>query len=429
MKWLIAFIIFSVIILYHEFGHFIVAKLNGVAVEEFSFGFGPRLVSAVKNGTRYSWKLLPFGGSCQMKGMLGEEEEGKTVDEDSFNAKSWGRRAAIIFAGPFFNFMLAFLAAVVLTGVMGADPAKVTNVSEGVPLQEGDLIRSINGKAMSTGRDVDGYFTYRTLREDETLKVKFVRNGQTMTESFPVITEHRVMMGISYYADDQEAVLSAVQEGSPAEEAGIKAGDVIRAVNGTPIATGAELNTYMNDNPPSDSELTLTIHRNGRDLEVRLTPKLLPYSVPGFACYTAREKTGPIETLGYSFAEIRFWIRTVFSSLKMLVTGRAGVQDLSGPVGVVNVISDTYDEVESEGALIIAMTMLNLLILLSANVGVMNLLPFPGLDGGRLILIAAEIVMGRKVSQKVENIISFVGMALLMLLMVVVLYNDIMKLF
>ena len=214
-----------------------------------------------------------------------------------------------------------------------------------------------------------------------------------------------------------------------AEEAGIKAGDVVRAVNGTAIASGAELNAYMTENPPSEEELVLTIHRAGKDFEARLTPKLLPYSVPGFACYTAREKVGPAATLGYAFAEIRFWVRTVFSSLRMLVTGRAGVEDLSGPVGVVNVISDTYEEVESEGALIIAMTMLNLLILLSANVGVMNLLPFPGLDGGRLLLIAAEIILGHKVSQKVENIISFVGMALLMLLMVVVLYNDIMKLF
>ena len=429
MKWLIAFIIFSIIILYHEFGHFIVAKLNGVAVEEFSFGFGTRLVSATKNGTRYSWKMLPFGGSCQMKGMLGEEEEGKPIDEDSFNAKPWGRRAAIIFAGPFFNFMLAFLAAVVLVGVMGADPAKVTNVSEGVPLQEGDLIKSVNGKAMSTGRDVDGYFAYRTLHEEDSLKVVFIRDGQKMTETFPVLTEYRVMMGISYYPDEEEAVLSAVQEGSPADEAGMKAGDVVISINGTPIATGAELNSYISENPPSDQEMVLGIHRNGKDYEVRLVPKLLPYSVPGFACYTSREKTGPIATIGYAFAEIRFWIRTVFSSLKMLVTGRAGVQDLSGPVGVVSVISDTYEQVESEGALIIAMTVLNLLILLSANVGVMNLLPFPGLDGGRLLLIAVEIVIGHKVSQKVENIISFVGMALLMLLMVVVLYNDIMKLF
>ncbi|MBQ6468743.1 MAG: RIP metalloprotease RseP [Lachnospiraceae bacterium] len=429
MKWLIAFIIFSIIILYHEFGHFIVAKLNGVAVEEFSFGFGPRIVSAVKNGTRYSWKVLPFGGSCQMKGMLGEEEEGKQADEDSFNAKSWGRRAAIIFAGPFFNFMLAFLAAIVLIGVMGADPAKVTNVSEEIPLREGDLIRSVNGKSMATGRDVDGYFTYRTLKEGDLLKVTFVRDGQKMTESFPVITQYRVMMGISYYADDEEAVLSAVQEGSPAEEAGMKAGDVITAVNGTPITTGAELHAYMEENPPSDREIVLTLHRNGRDYEARLVPKLLPYSDPGFACYTAREKTGPVETLGYAFAEIRFWIRTVFSSLKMLATGRAGVEDLSGPVGVVNVISDTYDDVQKEGTLIVVMTMLNLLILLSANVGVMNLLPFPGLDGGRLLLIAVEIVIGHKVSQKVENVISFVGMALLMFLMVVVLYNDIMKLF
>ena len=95
MKWLIAFIIFSVIILFHEFGHFAVAKLNGVAVEEFSFGFGPRLISAVKNGTRYSWKALPFGGSCQMLGMYEDEEDG-TDDERSYDRKSvWARKPGI----------------------------------------------------------------------------------------------------------------------------------------------------------------------------------------------------------------------------------------------------------------------------------------------------------------------------------------------
>ncbi len=428
MKWLIAFIIFSVIILFHEFGHFVVAKMNGVSVEEFSFGFGPRLLSTVKGETRYSWKALPFGGSCQMKGMLGEEDEG-SEDEDSFQMKPWGRRAAIIFAGPFFNFMLAFFAAVILIGVMGADPAKVTNVSEGVPLIEGDEILSVNGKSMATGRDVEGYFSYRTLREGDVIRVTYRRNGVKDKAEFPVVTETRVMMGITYYADDQEAVLSSVSEGSPAEEAGLKAGDVVRSVDGTAIATGKDLNEYMAANPPSEREITLVVHRNGRDMEVKLVPRLLAYSVPGFGCYTAREKVSAVKTLGYAAAEIRFWIRTVLSSLRMLITGKAGVQDLSGPVGVVNVISDTYEEVESEGALIVAMTMLNLLILLSANVGVMNLLPLPTLDGGRLLLLLVEAVTGKKVNQKVENIISFIGMALLMLLMVIVLYNDILRLF
>ena len=429
MKWLIAFIIFSVIILFHEFGHFAVAKLNGVAVEEFSFGFGPRLISAVKNGTRYSWKALPFGGSCQMKGMLGEEEEGQEVDEDSFNAKSKGRRAAIVFAGPLFNIILAFFAAVILVGVLGADPALVTNTSEGVPLMEGDQILSINGRGMSTGRDVDGYFSYRTLHEGDVIRATFKRNGEKHTESWTVLTEHRIMMGISYYADGNEAMLSAVQEGSPAEEAGLKAGDVLTSINGTAIGSGEELQNYISEHELTDEEITLGVHRNGRDFETALVPRVLAYSVPGFACYTVREKVSPAATLGYAAAEIRFWIRTVFSSLRMLVTGRAGVEDLSGPVGVVNVISDTYEEVESEGALIIAMTMLNLLILLSSNVGIMNLLPLPALDGGRLLLILIELVIGRKVNQKAENIINFVGMALLMLLMVIVLYNDILKLF
>ena len=429
MKWIAAFLIFSVIILFHEFGHFIVAKLNGVAVEEFSFGFGPRLVSTVKNGTRYSWKVLPFGGSCQMKGMLGEEEGGKKIDEDSFQAKSLGRRASILFAGPFFNFLLAFFAALIMISVIGADPAIVTNTEENVPLMEGDEILSINGSGMATGRDVDGYFSLRTLHEGQTLKVKYRRGGSTETVSFPVSTIYRIMMGISYYADDAEAQLSAVQEGSPAEEAGLKAGDIVVSLNGTEIESGAALQAYMADHPVSEESITIGYKRSGRIKEVSLVPKLLAYSTPGFACYTAREKVGPVGVLKYSAAEIRFWIRTVVYSLRMLFTGRAGVDDLSGPVGVVNIISDTYEEAQPAGSLVVFMSMLNLLILLSSNIGVMNLLPLPALDGGRLLLLLVELILGHKVSEKAENIVNFAGMAFLMILMVVVLYNDILRLF
>ena len=119
MKWIIAFLIFSLLVLFHEFGHFLVAKMNGVVVEEFSLGFGPRLLSTVRGGTRYSLKLLLFGGSCQMKGMYedyDEDEENagpREPEEGAFEAASIGRRAAIIFAGPFFNFLLAFICSII----------------------------------------------------------------------------------------------------------------------------------------------------------------------------------------------------------------------------------------------------------------------------------------------------------------------------
>ena len=149
----------------------------------------------------------------------------------------------------------------------------------------------------------------------------------------------------------------------------------------------------------------------------------------GFLCYAAREKVSAPRTLRYSLTEIRFWIETVLQSLKMMFTGRIGVDELSGPVGVVNIVSETYEESKEEGALVVSMNMLYLLILLSANVGVMNLLPIPALDGGRLLFLIIEGLTGRKVNRKVEAGITFAGVLLLILLMVFVMYHDIARLF
>ena len=481
MKWLVAIIIFGLIILFHEFGHFIVAKLYGVKVEEFSIGFGPRLLSAVKNGTRYSLKLLPFGGSCAMKGMLGLEDEEdenpegehkaykgykedkgyisfdqeyseddnanddvisvskyldddifNTEDEDSFNSKSVGKRLAIIFAGPFFNLLLAFAAAVVLISVMGYDPSTVSAVDESSPaaeagLEAGDVITSINGKKVDIGKDVSAYFMFNELQEDDIFDITVLRGDEKTELVFAPETTEKYMMGITYYGDTSKAELTGVTKGSPAEEAGLEAGDVITSINGEEISSGEELSKAISEMDLSSTSITLTYVRGVTERETTFTPIVMTSVSTGFSCNNARVKTSPTGVLKYSFVEIRFWIETVLESLKQLFTGQLGVRDLSGPVGTVNIISDAYEESAPYGALITSMNMLYILILLSANVGVMNLLPFPAIDGGRIVFLIIEGITGKKVPQKVEEIINFIGVTLLIILMVFVMYYDIGK--
>lgn len=341
MSIVIALLVFSVIILFHEFGHFLLAKLNKITVVEFSLGMGPRLLSFEAGGTRYSWKLLPFGGSCMMLGEDGEEEE-----EGSFGSKSVWARMSVIAAGPIFNFLLAFIMALFIVGNLGYDVPVLLNVTEGMPaadagLQAGDRIVKMNGKRIHLYREVQNYSMFH---QGETVIFQYERDGEL-------------------------------------------------------------------------HEATVT---------PELTNGSYKYGIGGNINY--RQKTNVLETLEYSAYEVYYWIDTTVSSLGLLVKGGVQLDDMSGPVGVVDAIGTTYQESRDEGAFYVWMNLLNIAILLSANLGVMNLLPIPALDGGRLIFLIVEAIRRRRVEPELEAKIHFAGLMLLMLLMVVVMFNDVKKL-
>lgn len=149
----------------------------------------------------------------------------------------------------------------------------------------------------------------------------------------------------------------------------------------------------------------------------------------GFYCNYGRVKTDALGVLKYSAVELKYWIKTTVKSLGLLITGKFGIKDMSGPVGVVDYIGETYEASRSEGALMTWMNMFNMIILLSANLGVMNLLPIPALDGGRLVFLIIEAIRGKAINREAEGMVHFVGLMLLMVLMVFVMYNDISKLF
>ncbi|MCR5295319.1 MAG: RIP metalloprotease RseP [Lachnospiraceae bacterium] len=439
MKWIIAIIIFSVLVLFHEFGHFIVAKMSGVDVVEFSMGFGPRIFSFVRNGTRYSLKALLFGGSCEMKGMydsLENEEEDRNLEpeEGAFGSVSIGKRIAIIFAGPFFNFILAFVGAFLVISVVGYDPADVAAVQEGSPAAEaglmaGDTITSFMGDRVDIGRDISNWFTFHDLTEEDMVTVSFLRDGEEKSLSFAPYVYTRYMLGLTYHLDSGTALVEAVGEGSPLEEAGVKAGDVIISINGKEITTARSLQDYFEEFPMDGSEITLTVDRDGQEITVSLIPYESKNVLSGFSYNLGRVSTTPLGVIKYSAIELRYWITTVIRSLGGLFTGRFGADDFSGPVGVVDIVGTTYEEVKDEGLLMTLMNMINLVVLLSANLGVMNLLPIPALDGGRLVFLFYELISGRPVNQKVEITIQSIAVAALLLFMVYVMYHDLLRIF
>lgn len=342
MKIVIAILIFSMIILFHELGHFLLAKKNGIRVNEFCLGLGPTIVGITKGETKYSIKLLPFGGACMMEG-----EDGDSDDIRSFQKKSVWARISVVAAGPIFNFIMAFVFAFILILCIGYDKPVIYDVMEDYPAQEagmeaGDAIISMNGKRMHFYREVS---MYQYFHPGKTVDIVYERDG-----------ERRETMIVPVYDEEQ-----------------------------------------------------------GRYLI-------------GFYGSGVREKGNVLEAVKYSFFELKYWITTTVESLKMLVTGNVSVNDISGPVGIAKTIGDTYDESKTGGAYMIFLNMLNIAILLSANLGVMNLLPIPALDGGRLLFLIVEAIRRKRIDPEKEGMVHFVGLMLLMALMVFVMFNDVRNL-
>lgn len=343
---IIAIIVFSIIVIFHELGHFLLAKANGIKVNEFSLGLGPTLFGITKGETKYSIKLLPFGGACMMEG---EDEE--SDNPRAFQNKSVWARMSVVFAGPLFNFIMAFVFAFIIISFVGVYKPKVTEVSAGSGAQEagimaGDEVISLNGHRIHFFKEISLYnfFHAKEISENETVEMGILRNGEKMVISVkPTYTEE----GMYLY---------------------------------------------------------------------------------GLTCGAGYEKGNFFENIGYSFCELRYWIDYTFNSLKYLVTGGASMNDLSGPVGIVSTMGDTIQEsARTDGYFYAFLNVLNWTVLLSANLGVMNLLPLPALDGGRLFFLIIEAIRRKKIEH--EGYVHAAGIVLLLLLMVVILFNDIRRFF
>ena len=223
---------------------------------------------------------------------------------------------------------------------------------------------------------------------------------------------------------------SGVMEGYPAEAAGMQQGDTILTMNDKNIHFCREINLYLYFH--AGDPVNITFLRDGETKEVTLTPQYDEESggyYVGFYEGNERIRTNLPQSLQYGAYYVKYWVDVTFESLKMLFTGKVGVQDMSGPVGIVKTIGDTYDESRSSGMFYVFINMLNISILLSANLGVMNLLPIPALDGGRLVFLVIEAIRRKRIDPEKEGMVHFAGMVCLMLLMVLIMFSDIRKLF
>ncbi len=449
MNIIVALLIFTVIVVIHELGHFLLAKKNGIGVPEFSVGMGPRLITYAKTKdghvikllcsqkefesrenwqdvTKYSWKLFPIGGSCAM---IGEDEDNDA--ENSFNSKGVWARFSVVFAGPFFNFILAFVFAIIILSYSGIDYPVIRQIYTNQPadksgLETGDVVKSINGKKITIGREILTYTQLHPLTGDK-VEVVVERDGETKTFSIDPYYKAS-LFGFSYPSNREEGTkITQVTEGGSFEKAGIKAGDIIKSVDGVNVSNAGELSDAMNSVNKNGSGINFLIERDGTEQEFMVQPAEYETYTLGFNAAFDEKGGNALDVIKYSFVEVKYWIVTTVASLGQLITGKLSMNDVSGPVGIVNVVGSAIDQSKSLGIMAVIIQMLYMSVLLSANLGVMNLLPLPALDGGRLVFILIEAIRGKPVDREKEGFVHFAGLVVLMLFMVFVMYNDIIK--
>lgn len=432
MKIVIAILIFGLIVLIHELGHFVFARMNGIEVQDFSIGMGPRLCGFRAFGTQFSVRLLPIGGACMM---LGEDRDQNMEDERSFYAKNVWQRISVLFAGPGFNFVLAFLFSVIIIGVAGFDPARITGVTPEGPaaeagMQTGDIVTRINRSGVSLGKDIQSYMNYHEITA-EPLTVTVKRNGEKVKLTILPEAYDKYLLGFTYSgADTNPAEVLEISKGYPMEKAGLSVGDVIVAIEGNPVTTGSELMAYFDATPLTGEEIEVTYVRNGAETTVSVTPRYVSsgYTL-GFSYNLALEKASPWEAVKYSLAEVKYWIVETGRGLGRLVTGKLKSNEIGSAVAIVDVIGDTYEASKEYGIKDTVLNLLYITVFLSANIGVMNLLPIPALDGGKLLFCAIEVVRRKPIDREKEGIVHFIGFVLLMILMVFLVFNDIKNIF
>lgn len=338
-------LILGVIVLVHEFGHFIFAKMFGVHVYEFSIGMGSRLIGTKpnKDKTTYNLRLIPIGGFVQLAGEEVDGDEDVPLDKKLYKKPVW-QRFLIMFFGAGNNIILALLI----------------------------------------------FF----------------------------------FIGIFHGSQVMDPVFTKVEEGYPVYEAGIRDGDRIVSINGKKTSTIDDVQVYLTLNARKDAT-TFVVEHDGVEKEYKITPKEVEENGEKVYRYgiTFAPKTekGFVNAIKYSFTKVGALIKQMCIVIGSLFTGKLGLNSLSGPVGIYSYVGQTA----ATGLL----NVFALVALLSVNVGFLNLIPLPAFDGGRIFFLLIEMIKGSPVSPKVENTIHSIGFILLMILMLVITFNDVIRLF
>ncbi len=434
-------VVLGIMVLVHEFGHFAVAKLCGVRVEAFALGFGTRLFGYVHNGTDYRVNLLPLGGYVKMSGDAPGET---TSDPGDFNTHPRWQRVLIALAGPVANFILAFVllfvvahyhhevdqylnGAAVLDYVPAGTPAATAGMSAG------DTILDLNGKPNPTWLAVE---EESALHMGATLPITFAHNGQPLTRSLLVDTGDKsgefsagsmAHVGLLPREQAQPITVRAIEPGTPAADAGLQPGDEIERIDSLAPHSVQTLLAYLQDRNGAPALLGVT--RGGQHLVVPITPKKLTGNagVPEYRLGFGPKPT-PVDVVQLPVGQaIKQSAKDnaddstlILRVLKGMFTRQVAVKSVSGPVGMATMI----DEAAHNGY----WTLVRLMSSISLNLGILNLMPFPVLDGGMILFLIIEAVMRRDVNQVIKERVYQVAFVCLILFAVLVMFNDITKL-
>lgn len=432
MTTILAFVfVIGVLVFVHELGHYLAARRVGVRVLTFSVGFGPRLLSFTRGGTEYCVSAVPLGGYVKMAGE--SVEDNRTGQPDEFLSKSKWERFQVLIMGPLMNILLAIvvLAVVMMQGAqvpVYRDMAPVVGAMEAdspadrAGLRVGDRILRVDGEAVETWDDYFIAIGGKANREVTLL----VRRGDR-TETLPATPEPEGQFEIGdlgVYPTTHPRVGRVW--GKPAQEAGFEAGDVVLAVNGETVSFAAQLIEKIGRH--GGEAITVRVMRNGEPLELPVTPerRVAPESQGDRAMIgidisdeTKLVERGPLEALRESI--VQNWEATglIFKTLGGLFTGGTSPRQLMGPVGIAQLSGQS-----AESGWI---PLFGLLASISLNLGLLNLLPIPVLDGGHILIMLLEGIARRDFSIRMKERMLFAGFVFLMLLMVTVIYNDLTR--
>ncbi|MFB6344273.1 MAG: RIP metalloprotease RseP [bacterium] len=418
--------VFGLVVLIHELGHFVFAKYNDVQVDAFSIGMGPALASFRKGETEYKLAPLPVGGYVSL---AGEDPEEAGDNPRAFYNKGVGVRTLILLAGCIFNFLLGYGIYVGLGMTVGETiiPPKVGSVDSEKPahgkLRVGDKIVSMNGYKMDRYQDIR---VRGELLGSKTRRIVIKRNGEKKTVVIEpekitgeMMNQERYIMGIGPYLPPK---LGTVKEDGRGAELGFQEGDRFTAVNGKPVNSWLQLQERLKNNR---GEVTIAARRDGetirRTLQVPEDDKEFKQWAASFKWGPPNKRIvyGPLGALKYGLDRTIHTVKLMYEAVAGLISQTVSPQSLAGPIGITQMTS----EVSQRGFI----PLLAFTAFFSINLGVLNLLPIPALDGGHILLTLPEIFTGNPLPDRVVSGMNYIGIVLLLTLLVYVTKIDLCR--